>query len=98
LPSLIGDNFAIISNSIGEKFSNILFAIFTFISGIIIAFVYGPSFAAICLGFFPILFIAMAFFSSKARKAALEKLVVTKKLGGIIEESLFAIKLIASFA
>jgi ABC-type multidrug transport system fused ATPase/permease subunit len=71
LPTLIGDNFQIVSNSIGEKFSNILLAIFTFIAGIVIAFVYGPSFAAVCFGFFPLMFTAMVFFGSNVRKAAL---------------------------
>ena len=40
----------------------------------------------------------MVVFGSYAKKATIEKMIVTKKLGGVVEESLSAIRLIASFA
>jgi ABC-type transport system involved in cytochrome bd biosynthesis fused ATPase/permease subunit len=42
--------------------------------------------------------IIMILFGGQVRKATIERIVVSKKLGGILEESLSAIKLIVSFA
>ena len=64
LPSMIGENFAIITEAIGEKYCSIFFSLATLTSGIIVAFAKGADFAAICTAFVPILMILMGFFGN----------------------------------
>ena len=68
------------------------------ISGFAVAFAKGADFAAVCIAFVPILVIIMGFFGVHVKNATIEKMGVVKKMAGVVEESLFAIKLIASFA
>jgi hypothetical protein len=42
--------------------------------------------------------VALSAFGNQVKKQAIAKMVAMKKLGGTIEESLTAVKLIASFA
>jgi ABC-type multidrug transport system fused ATPase/permease subunit len=87
-----------VTEAIGEKYSNIMFSTASLISGIGIAFYRGANFAAVCLAFVPIIFLVMCVFTVQIKKAAIAKMGVMKKLGGVVEESLTAIRLIASFA
>jgi ATP-binding cassette, subfamily B, bacterial len=98
LPSQIGENFFIITESIGEKYSNFIFSLATLLAGIIIAFYRGADFAGVCTAFVPIMFFIMAVFGARVKVTTAEKMEVMKKLGGAIEESLTAVRLIASFA
>jgi ATP-binding cassette, subfamily B (MDR/TAP), member 1 len=98
LPSQIGENFFIITESIGEKYSNIIYSVSTLIGGVAIAFFEGADFAGVCAAFIPVLFIIMVIFGGIVKKATLAKMAVLKKLGGVVEESLTAIRLISSFA
>jgi len=68
------------------------------ISGIAIAFYRGADFAAVCTAFVPVLMILMGVFGMQVKKSAIEKAMIVKKLGGLVEESLTAVRLIASFA
>lgn len=68
------------------------------LSGIGIAFYRGPALAAIYVGYMPIIVIVMMVFGVRVKKATIERIGVSKKLGGTLEESLSAIKLIVSFA
>lgn len=56
---MIGEYFATISGAIGEKFSAIINTLAITIVGIIVSFCYGPTFAAICFGFFPIMMLVL---------------------------------------
>jgi ABC-type multidrug transport system fused ATPase/permease subunit len=98
LPSQIGENFSIITEAIGEKYSNIIFSIATMISGIAIAFYRGADYAGACTAFVPVLVILMGVFGVQVKKATIAKIGVVKKMSGAVEESLSAIRLIASFA
>lgn len=98
LPTEISENFFVVTESIGEKFSNILFGGSTFVSGIAIAFYEGADFAGICFAFFPIILCLMVVFGSQVKKTTEAKVKTIKKLGGCIEESLTAVKLIVAFA
>lgn len=69
-----------------------------FLSGFGIAYYKGADFAGICTAFLPLLLLALALFSGKVRRATVAKVNVVKRLGGVVEESLGAIRLIASFA
>ena len=75
-----------------------MFSSAAMIGGIGIAFYRGADFAAVCFAFVPIIFIVMTIFVIQIKKSTTAKLAVVKKLGGVIEESLTAIRLIASFA
>jgi ABC-type multidrug transport system fused ATPase/permease subunit len=68
------------------------------ISGFAVAFAKGADFAAVCFAFVPILIIIMGVFGVHVKNATIAKMGVVKKMAGVVEESLFAIKLIASFA
>ncbi len=98
IPSQIGENFSIVTEAIGEKYSNIIFSMSTLLAGVGIAFYRGADFAAVCTAFTPIIFIIMCVFGGIVKKTAIAKMGVVKKLCGVVEESLTAIKLIASFA
>ena len=77
--------------------SNLLYAIATCVAGIVYAFSFGPLFAAVCLGYVPILFGILGVFGRMTQASMLSKLNVIKHLGGIAEETLTAIKVVASF-
>jgi ABC-type multidrug transport system fused ATPase/permease subunit len=68
------------------------------ISGFAVAFAKGADFAAVCFGFVPIIIILMGTFGVQTKNATIAKMGVVKKMAGVVEESLFAVKLIASFA
>ena len=74
-----------------------LFAISTCIAGIVYALSFGPTFALVCLAYLPVLLAIIAIFGLKVREFTLQKLAVIKHLGGITEESLTAIKVVAGF-
>ena len=63
-----------------------------------ISFYQGADFAGVCAAFIPIMIILMGIFGSQVKKTTIKKMAITKKLGGVIEESLTAIRLIASYA
>ena len=73
------------------------FAIATCIAGIVYAITFAPLFAAICLAYLPILLAIIGIFGSMVRKFTIQKLDVIKQLGGLAEETLTAIKVVAGF-
>jgi ABC-type multidrug transport system fused ATPase/permease subunit len=87
-----------VTEAIGEKYSNIIFSASSLVSGIGIAFYRGADFAAVCTAFTPLIFVIMIFFGGQVKNATIAKMVVVKKLCGVVEESLTAVRLIASFA
>ena len=98
LPSSIGENFFTIQESVGERFSNIVFSLSCFFSGVGIGFYSGADFAAVCFAFFPGVVVLTSIFAILVRKSTIEKIAITKVLGGVVEETLSAIKLISAFA
>jgi hypothetical protein len=64
LPSQIGENFSVITEAIGEKYSNIIFSMAALISGVGIAFYKGADYAAVCLAFLPFLIVLMGIFGA----------------------------------
>jgi len=63
----------------------------------IYALCYGPAFAAVCILYLPVLMTIVGVFGLMVRKSSLAKLEVVKQLGGIAEETLTAIKVVAGF-
>lgn len=78
LPSQIGENFFIVTESIGEKYSNIIYSFSTLIGGIGIAFYLGADFAGVCAAFVPIIMMIMIIFGGIVKKATLKKMAVVK--------------------
>jgi len=58
----MGEIFETVQHSIGEKTSNLIFAITTCVSGIIYGLFVGPTFTLCCLAYLPVLFIILAVF------------------------------------
>lgn len=75
-----------------------MFSASTLIAGVGIALYRGADFAAVCMAYLPLILVIMIFFTAQIKKSAIAKMGVIKKLGGVVEESLTAIRLIASFA
>lgn len=69
----------------------------TCISGMGYAIWFGPSFALVCVAYLPILLAVIAIFGTRVQSATLQKLSVIKKLGGVAEETLTAIKVVSGF-
>jgi ABC-type multidrug transport system fused ATPase/permease subunit len=76
LPSQIGENFQIITEAIGEKYCNIIFSYATMLSGVIVAFIKGADFAAICFVSVPFLFIILGFFGVHVKNSTIAKIMV----------------------
>ena len=98
LPAQISEVFETVKASIGEKIANLVFAVATCIAGIVYALSFGPKFALICLAYLPILMGCIGVFGLQVKSMTTEKLNVVKHLGGITEETLTAIKVVAGFA
>ena len=97
LPAQISEIFETIKASIGEQIANLSFAIATCVAGIVYAFGFAPTFALICLAYLPFLLAIIAIFGMQVRKFTIQKLNVIKSLGGLAEETLTAIKVVAGF-
>ena len=97
LPAQISEVFETVKASIGEQISNLAFAVATVIAGIVYAISFGPTFALICLAYLPVLLAIIGIFGSMVRRFTMQKLAVIKHLGGIAEETLTAIKVVAGF-
>lgn len=69
LPAQIGEYFFVITESIGEKLSNIIFSLSSVIAGIAIAFYMGADYTAICIAFFPLILCVSAIFGARVKKA-----------------------------
>lgn len=63
----------------------------------IYAIIFGPVFAAVCIAYLPILIAILAIFGRMVQKSSLQRVDVLKQLGGVCEETLTAIKVVAGF-
>jgi ABC-type multidrug transport system fused ATPase/permease subunit len=59
--------------------------------------IYGFGYGGLCALYLPVLMTVIGVFGMKVKKSALDRMNVIKHLGGIAEESLTAIKVVASF-
>ena len=78
IPVQMAEVFETVRSAIGEKFSTLIFAIATCLSGIGYAFWYGPIFTLVCLAYLPFLLGILGGFGTQVKKSALDKLNVTK--------------------
>ncbi|CDW90568.1 abc transporter [Stylonychia lemnae] len=98
LPSQLGENFNIIQESLGQRFSLIVFSITNILAGIVVAFIFGPDITAIFLVIFPILLVIVFAIGARVQKFSIKKQSLLQQMGGVVEESLMSIKLITSFS
>ncbi|CDW72274.1 abc transporter [Stylonychia lemnae] len=98
LPSQIGEQFNLISESIGQKLSSLIFASINLLSAIAIAFIRGCDLAAIFFSVFPAMFIIMVLFGTFVKKASMKKIGALSKLTQKIDETLHGVKVVMSFA
>ena len=68
------------------------------LAGIGISLFEGAVFAGICISFFPVAIVGVSLFGKQVKVATFRKVAASKQLGGIVEESLSALKVIVSFA
>jgi ABC-type multidrug transport system fused ATPase/permease subunit len=76
----------------------VIFVLASALGGVGIAIYRGVDFAFICLAFFPFIMIITGVFGARVKVATMARVGAMKKLGGFIEESLTAIRLISAFA
>lgn len=86
-----------IQNSIGEKFSNLIFSVCAAFGGMGYAFYKAPAFAGCCMAYVPVFLFVLTVFGLQVKKATSDKLDIVKELGGIAEETFNAIKVVISF-
>lgn len=67
LPSQIAEYFQMISEGVGEKVGQLVYAVSMFIGGLAIAFWYGPVFTLICLCYIPLMISIIAIFGGIVR-------------------------------
>lgn len=91
---MISEYFSTINITIGEKFPAIPSSIASSVSGFSIGLYYGTSYAFICVAYIIIIFAVIGAFARSVKKAAIDKLCVLKELGGAIEETFGAIKVV----
>ena len=93
----MGEIFQTVHKSIGEQYANLVFACFNGIGGVIFAFLIGPNFAAILVAYLPVFLIILGTFGILVKKSTSERLDAIKVMGGVVSETLYAIKVVASF-
>ncbi|CDW84672.1 abc transporter [Stylonychia lemnae] len=98
ISSTLGEKFYVIQESIGQKFSTIIFAFFNILASIILAMIKGLDMALICFAIFPLAIALISIIGGSVKATANNSSEKANKLGSKIEESLSGIKIISSFA
>ena len=93
----MGEIFETVQTPIGEKYANLIFAVFTAIGGCIFAFMTGKYYSSLLVAYLPVFFIILGTFGILVKKITEQKLETTKQVGGVVSEILYAIKVVVSF-
>ena len=94
----MAEYFQAIGEGVGEKVGQLIYAVSMFFGGLGISFYYGPIFTLVALSYLPVMMIIIIIFGKIVGKKMVQKLIQNKKLGGLTEETLSALKLVISFA
>lgn len=97
IPSKMGEIFETVQSSVGEKYANLIFAVFTGIGGCIYAFYTGKTFSGCLIGYLPVFFFILGTFGILVKKITAAKFDIVKQIGGVVSETLYAIKVVTSF-
>ena len=93
----MGEIFETVQSSIGEKYANLIFAVFTAIGGCIFAFYTGKSYALALIAYLPVFFLILGTFGVMVKKITADRLDIINEMGGVVSETLYAMKVVASF-
>ena len=74
----MGEIFETVQASIGEKYANLIFAVFTGIGGCIFAFVTGESLALVLIAYLPVFLLILGTFGILVKKITAARLDVNK--------------------
>ena len=74
----MGEIFEIVQSSIGEKYANLIFAVFTAIGGCIFAFITGKHFSAVLVAYLPVFFLILGTFGILVKRITTERLETIK--------------------
>ncbi|CDW88017.1 abc transporter family protein [Stylonychia lemnae] len=98
LPSLLGENFSQISESIGQKLSAFIFSSVNMLAALIVSIVRGVDLTAIFFSVFPAMFIILAFLGAIVKKTSQSKINALSQMTQKIDETLLGIKVVKTFA
>lgn len=74
----MGEIFETVQASIGEKVSNLIFALSACVSGIAYGLYIAPVFAAVCIGYLPVVVFILVVFGRFVQKSTLNRLNMIK--------------------
>ena len=74
----MGEIFETVQTSVGEKFANLIFAVFTGIGGCIFAFYTGKSYSLALIAYLPVFFIILGTFGIMVKKITAAKFDIIK--------------------
>lgn len=83
--------------SIGEQYSSLVFAAFNGVGGVLFAFLMGRNYAAILVAYLPVFLIILGTFGIMVKKSTGDRMNAIQVMGGVVSETLYAIKVVASF-
>ena len=89
--------FETVQSSVGEKYATLIFALSTAIGGCLVAFFSGQTYAAVLVGYLPVFLLILGTFGIMVNKITAARFEVIKQMGGVVSETLYAIKVVASF-
>lgn len=95
--SRIDKDVDLIKQGIGNKYGQILYAVFMCISGMTVAFYKGWSLAFAMLGIAPIMMIGMGIFAKQMEKGSIAATRAYAQSAGYAEQALAAIRIVVSF-
>jgi len=97
IPAKMGEIFETVQSSVGEKYANLIFACSTGVGGCIFAFYTGKTYAAALIAYLPVFFLILGTFGIMVKKITAAKFDIVKQMGGVVSETLYAIKVVTSF-
>ena len=74
----MGEIFEVVQSSIGEKYANLIFAVFTAIGGCIFAFYTGWTYSLALVAYLPVFFIILGTFGILVKKITADRLDIIK--------------------
>ena len=97
IPAKMAEIFETVQSSVGEKYATLIFAVSTGIGGCLVAFISGRTYAVVLIGYLPVFLIILGTFGIMVARITAARLELIKQMGGVVSETLYAIKVVASF-
>jgi ATP-binding cassette, subfamily B (MDR/TAP), member 1 len=97
IPAQMAEIFETVQSSVGEKYATLIFAVSTAVGGCLVAFFTGRTYALVLVGYLPVFFVILGTFGVMVARITAARLEVIKQMGGLVSETLYAVKVVASF-